>query len=183
MSEQFIPKGYVEMRATHLATEELMSPRMELKSRDPKLLNSLDDVVGGLREGLIPEQLCSALVDAMPDATRRRMVQKSAGLDATVIMSLKTMLGRVDAVLSRVVSEDGTPAGRDEDLPISVKDALNMAIRVSQVITKDLPKVYQVDRLQRREEALALVMEKHMTPEQQDALLEELEKLEGSVVE
>ena len=177
---QVLPAAYGEgISRSAYASEQTVSARTDMAQRDPDLLLEIANVKGALRVGLLPDQLCHELLEAFPTPIRRRMVQRVAGLDATVIMSLKDMLNLVNSALNKVVNPDGTAAGDEEDLPMSMKDALNLALRVAQVMTRDLPKVYQVDRLQRREEALARVMEMHMTADQQDALLEELERLEG----
>ena len=85
--------------------------------------------------------------------------------------------GRVDTVLRRIVGEDGTEL--QEDGSMSLKDALNLSLKVTQIMVRDLPKIYSLDRVQRQEEALRRVMETHLTREQQEALLEELEKIEN----
>lgn len=124
-----------------------------------------------------PQATQMAIVMAMSPAARRDMVAKIAGLDASVLMTFKAQISLVDTVLRRIVGEDGTEL--QEDGSLSLKDALNLSLKVTQIMVRDLPKIYSLDRVQRQEEALRRVMETHLTREQQEALLEELEKIEN----
>ena len=64
-----------------------------------------------------------------------------------------------------------------KDLGISVKDAMNMSLKVVGMLTKDLPKVYNIARVQRLEQALLKVVET-LSKVDQDRVLVELERSE-----
>lgn len=153
----------------------------DLEIDDPSLYRAVQNVIGGLTTDIIPMDLQEAIFMALPAPSQRKLVAKIAGLDATVLVTLKSQLALMDSVLRRVVNNDGSPKffHEDEDPGISMKDALNLSLRVSQVITRDLPKVYTVERVQKQEEALQRVMEKMLTPSQQAAFLTELENVEN----
>lgn len=101
-------------------------------------------------------------------------------LDASLLMTFKNQVKLVDTVLRKIVTPDGEMRHGAEDYDLSLKHALDMSLKVTQIMVRELPKLYTLERIQRQEEALRMVMEAHLSPEQQDALLEELEKLEGS---
>lgn len=155
---------------------------MDVASKIPFVMSSsmqadVDNVIGALKNDMLPPATQMAIVMAMSPATRREMVAKIAGLDASVLMTFKQQINMVDTVLRRIVSDDGTEL--QEDGSMSLKDALNLSLKVTQIMVRDLPKIYSLDRVQRQEEALRRVMETHLTREQQEALLEELEKIEN----
>lgn len=155
---------------------------MELTGKLPFIMSSsmqadVDNVIGALKNDMLPQATQMAIVMAMSPAARREMVAKIAGLDASVLMTFKAQISLVDTVLRRIVSDDGTEL--QEDGSLSLKDALNLSLKVTQIMVRDLPKIYSLDRVQRQEEALRRVMETHLTREQQEALLEELEKIEN----
>lgn len=155
---------------------------MELTGKLPFTMSSsmqadVDNVIGALKNDMLPPATQMAIVMAMSPAARREMVAKIAGLDASVLMTFKQQINMVDTVLRRIVSDDGTEL--QEDGSMSLKDALNLSLKVTQIMVRDLPKIYSLDRVQRQEEALRRVMETHLTREQQEALLEELEKIEN----
>ena len=59
---------------------------------------------------------------------------------------------------------------------MSPKDILNMSLKVSQMMIKDLPKVYSMNRVQMMEQAIGEVIEKEMTRNQQEAFIDALDK-------
>lgn len=139
------------------------------------------DVIGALKQDLLPMEVQMQIVNAMSPAARREMVAKIAGLEASVLMTFRQQITLVDTVLRRIVNDDGTVTATAEDYDIPLKDALNLSLKVTQVMVRDLPKIYSLDRVQRQEEALRRVMESHLTRDQQEALLEELEKIEQGI--
>lgn len=147
-------------------------------SNDPGLRAAVQDVIGALRQDLLPLDVQQAIVDAMSPAARRDLVAKIAGLEASVLMTFKQQIQLVDTVLRRIVNPDGTVTNTAEDYDIPLKDAMNLSLKVTQVMVRDLPKIYTIDRIQKQEEALRRVMETHLTRKQQEALLEELERIE-----
>lgn len=149
----------------------------DLERMDAGLAKCLNDVIGALRMDIVPAEIQMAIVQAMSPATRRELVAQIAGLDASVLMTFKQQLQLVDVVLRRLVNEDGTPSVNIDKMGMSVKDALNMSLKVTQVMTRDLPKIYTIERVQRLEKALTTVMGSHMTKTQQNEVLAELERL------
>ena len=145
---------------------------------DPGMRQAVQDVIGALRQDLLPLNVQQAIVDAMSPAARRDLVAKIAGLEASVLMTFKQQIQLVDTVLRRIVNPDGTVTATAEDYDIPLKDAMNLSLKVTQVMVRDLPKIYTIDRIQKQEEALRRVMETHLTRKQQEALLEELERIE-----
>jgi hypothetical protein len=155
----------------------LNAPMAAFAVRSPSLHADCENVIGALKQDMLPHETQMAIINAMSPAARREMVAKIAGLDASVLMTFKAQIHLVDTVLRRIVGEDGTVL--QEDSSLSLKDALNLSLKVTQIMVRDLPKIYSLDRIQRQEEALRRVMESHLTRGQQEALLEELEKIEN----
>lgn len=145
---------------------------------DPSLRRAVQDVIGALRQDLLPLDVQQSIIDAMSPAARRDMVAKIAGLEASVLMTFKQQIQLVDTVLRRIVNPDGTVTATAENYDIPLKDAMNLSLKVTQVMVRDLPKIYTIDRIQKQEEALRRVMESCLTRTQQEALLAELEKIE-----
>ena len=118
------------------------------------------------------EQL--SIVEAMHPAVRREIVQNIAGLDASLLMTFKEQIFIVDSLLRSILNGETD----EEEFGISLKDTLNLSTRLTQIMLRDLPKIYSLDRIQKQERALLKVMEKHFTREQQELFLLELEKIE-----
>lgn len=140
--------------------------------------DSVQEVIGALKQDLLPLDVQMQIVNAMSPAARREMVAKIAGLEASVLMTFRQQITLVDTVLRRIVNDDGTVTSTAEDYDIPLKDALNLSLKVTQVMVRDLPKIYSLDRIQKQEEALRRVMETHLDRDQQEALLLELERIE-----
>lgn len=136
------------------------------------------EVIGALKQDLLPVEVQLQIVNAMSPAARREMVAKIAGLEASVLMTFRQQITLVDTVLRRIVNDDGTVTATAEDYDLPLKDALNLSLKVTQVMVRDLPKIYSLDRIQKQEEALRRVMETCLDRDQQERLLEELEKIE-----
>lgn len=143
--------------------------------------DSVREVIGALKQDLLPLDVQMQIVNSMSPAARREMVAKIAGLEASVLMTFRQQITLVDTVLRRIVNDDGTVTATAEDYDIPLKDALNLSLKVTQVMVRDLPKIYSLDRIQKQEEALRRVMETHLNREQQEALLLELERIEQGV--
>lgn len=148
-----------------------------LKYADPVMYAGIQELMVQLKHDMLPEVIQMEIIDAMSPATKRALVSQMAGLDASVLVTFKAQLKLIDAVCQRVVNPDGT-ARKDHGLDISVKDALNMSMKVIGMLVKDMPKVITLSKVQRLEEALLEVV--HTLPkDKQDEvllLLEELEK-------
>lgn len=159
-----------------------VTPRGDALSDDPGLRVAVEDVIGALRQDMLSYAVQEKIVEAMSPTTRRDIVAKIAGLEASVLMTFKQQIQLVDTVLRRIVNTDGTKTINADDYEIPLKDALNLSLKVTQVMVRDLPKIYTLDRIQKQEEALRRVMESHMTREQQEAVLYELERIETGEV-
>ena len=76
-----------------------------LKERDPALMEMVDDVVGALKQDMIPSDLQEKLFYACNPAVRRQLIAKNSGLDASVLGTFKDQLTLVDSVLRRTFNE------------------------------------------------------------------------------
>lgn len=148
-----------------------------LRFADPTVFDALQIILANLRNDMLPEEVQLEIVEAMTPGTRRAVVQQIAGLDASVLMTFKQQIALVDNVLRRIVSPEGLPLDSGKALDISVKDAMNMSLKVAGMLTKDLPKVYNLARVQRLEQALLSVVET-LPKVEQDRVLMALEKAE-----
>lgn len=148
-----------------------------LRLADPTVYDALQIILANLRNDMLPDQVQLEIVNAMTPNTRRAVVQQIAGLDASVLMTFKQQIALVDNVLRRVVSPEGIALESGKSLDISVKDAMNMSLKVVGMLTKDLPKVYNIARVQRLEQALLSVVET-LPKVDQDRVLMALEKAE-----
>lgn len=148
-----------------------------LRLADPTVYDALQIILANLRNDMLPDQVQLEIVNAMTPNTRRAVVQQIAGLDASVLMTFKQQIALVDNVLRRVVSPEGIALESGKSLDISVKDAMNMSLKVVGMLTKDLPKVYNIARVQRLEQALLSVVET-LPKVDQDRVLMALERAE-----
>lgn len=144
--------------------------------REPELASDINSVLNALEADLVPTAAQHRLFQAMSPSVRREIVAKAAGLDASVLVTFKSQLELVDRILRRTFRDDGSVSLGEDDLGMSPKDVMNAMFKVNQMLTRDLPKVITMDRVQKLEEALFEVMDNSMTKEQQDAVLMELEK-------
>lgn len=147
-----------------------------LRLGDPPLYAAWQDMLGAMKESMLPMDAMLQLVEAMPASVQRDIVNKIAGFDSSVLMTLKGQMQLVDQVLRRVISEDGKLQETAKEIGITPKEAINMSIKLTQVITRDLPKMFKVERLQNLEAALFEVIETQLNREQQDAVLLKLQE-------
>lgn len=145
-----------------------------LKNGDPDLYASYQDMLAALRNDMLPEEAAKQLLEAMNPALQREMVTNIAGLDASILLTLKSQLQLVDSVLRRVVNPDGSPTNHKDDTGITPREAINLSLKITQMLTRDIPKLYTADRYQRMEEVLFALVESMLTKEQQDAFLKAL---------
>lgn len=145
--------------------------------REPEIHSALSAVLQALRADLVPSEMQEELFRHMNSAVQRSIISEVSGLDASILVTFKQQLHLVDAILRRTFHSDGTLKFNAEDdvSTMEPKDVLNLSLKVSQMMVKELPKVYNMDRIQRMETALYEVMSKHLTREQQQAFLEELD--------
>lgn len=95
-----------------------------------------------------------------------------------VISTFKSQMSLVDSMMKQMFQYDGTPVeGSEEAMGMSRKDLLNLWMKLNQMMTRDLPKVYTMERIMNLEESLGKVMEELLTEEQQAAVLERLSKM------
>lgn len=147
-----------------------------LRLVDPGMYEAFQEVLTALRQDMLPADAARELLDAMNPSLQRELVNDLAGLDASILMTLKAQLQLVDAVLRRVVNPDGSPTPHTNDTEITPKEAINLSLKVTQMLTRDLPKLYTADRYQRMEETLFALVESKLTKEQQNAFLEALQE-------
>ena len=172
--EQAIPEGAAVMRP-HLTEAQ------GLEEVDPDLYRSLQTVLGALRQDMVPAQHQEELFQAMNAAVKRNLIAEASGLDASILTTFKQQLTLVDSILRRTFNSDGTPALGQEDIGISPKDVLNLSIKVSQMMIRELPKVYSMDRVQKMETALLKTMSEHLSRDQQEAFLAALDSQKEGV--
>lgn len=149
-----------------------------LRKADRGLYDSVSDTMAALRNDMLSPEIEMELFEAMGPNSQRTVVSRIAGLDASVLMTFKQMLNFVQTVLRQIIKPDGTKNTEAGNIDLSVKDAMAMAIRVTQVMTKDMPKIYTVERIQKQERALQMFMERHLTREQQSLYLKYLQQIE-----
>lgn len=144
------------------------------RDHDPGTAELVEDMIAVLRQDMVPGHLQERLFKSFNEGVKRSLIAQESGMDASVLTTFKNQLNLVDAVLSRTFNEDGTVKG--EELAMSPKDVLNISLKVSQMMVKELPKVYNMDRIQRMEAAVLEVIQEHLDRNQQDAFIAALEK-------
>lgn len=161
-----------------LRMPEEINDMATLRTGDPGMYRAVQDVIAGLKEDMIPAEVQHSILAAMTPGMQRELVARISGLDASVLMTFKQQLQLIDTVLRRVLNPDGTKNSAGAELDVSVKEAMNMSLKVTQVLTRDLPKIYTLERVQKQERALLLFMERHMDRKQQEKYLELLQDIE-----
>lgn len=199
LNETVINGHVVNLRTGIVSPAPLLSPAVAEQAVDPNygpilppgvaplqtasLQRHVNDAVAqvcdGIVHGTVGDAEVEAILKVVPRDRMRRLVYEYAGMGSSLLMTLNKQVALVDSVLSQLVSPDGhlKPQLSDGGPPISLKDAMNLSVKCSQLILRDLPKVYNVERVQRLEMAIGDIMEKHLTPEQQSEVLKRLEEL------
>lgn len=149
----------------------------KLTADSPALQNAIDTVITHARAGLIPEPTLQTLLDQLPTETLRSVVERVAGTDESLLMTFTKQVRLVDAVLNNIVYPDGRPRESAAEYGIKLKDAIAMALRISQIMVRDLPKLHNMSRLQRMEQALGDIMESELSPAQRDKVLARIKEL------
>lgn len=147
-----------------------------LKYADPALHAAIELLMVNLKLDMLPDSIQEDIVDSMSPTTKRSLVQRIAGLDASVLVTFKAQLALIDAVTRRVVTPEGVPIN-GHGLDIGVKDAMNMSLKVIGILVKDMPKVINLARVQRLEDSLLKVVET-LPKKAQDEVLRLLEEEE-----
>lgn len=174
-----VPKSTAEHPTKYppMASPVPVTSMATLKYADRALYDGIENLLVNLKHDMLPECIQMEIVEAMTPSTQRWLVQKIAGLDASVLMTFKQQLALIDAVTRRVVTPEGV-AISGHNLDITVKEALNISMKLIGIMVKDLPKVISLARVQRLEQSLLNVV--HSLPkDKQDevlALLEEEER-------
>lgn len=154
-----------------------VSDYRSLRLGDPDLFDAVETIIAALKNDMLPEDVQLKIVESMSPGMRRSIVSKMAGLNASVLMTFKDQISLVDTVLRRIITPDGSLIETGKDLQISVKEAMNMSLKVVGMLTRDLPKVLNTARVQRLEQALLAVVDT-LPSDKQDEVLALLEKEE-----
>lgn len=149
--------------------------------RDPELNAQVQGVIDALRADLIPPRLQHDIFEAMSIGTQREVIARASGLDAGVLASFKRQTQLLDSILRRTFHDDGSIKSGADDLGMEPKDVLALSQKNQQQMVRDLPKIINMDRIRKIEESLYAVMADHMTREQQEALLAELDRRQGDM--
>lgn len=146
-----------------------------LKIADPLLYDAMQRVIIGLNTDMLPIECQTQIVESMSSTIQRELVYRIAGLDSSILLTFKTQMELIDAVLRKVVKPDGTKNEEGKHLDISVKEALNLSLKLTTAMSQHLPKIIKVEKVQRMENALFSVVET-LPKEQQAAVLKLLEQ-------
>lgn len=146
-------------------------------SREAQFSTLLSNLRLEIQAGRASEADLLHLMNCLPQEVTRKLVYRYAGMDASFLTSLTKQVQLVDAVLNNLIEPDGRLKPSAVDLDISLKDALTLSTRVTQMLLRDLPRLYTVDRLQRMERALGDVMDEYFSEEQQQKVLIRLQEL------
>lgn len=142
-----------------------------MRFADPGLFAAVSLLHESMKAGLVPDEAQHQLFEMMSATVRRTIVQKAAGLEASVVVTFKEQLALIDKVTRKVISPDGTLNPEAKALDISPKDAINMSLKIVGMMTRDLPKVISLARVQRKENALLAVIQQLDEETQQKVLL------------
>lgn len=142
-----------------------------------ELRTAYNEVAYALSAGIIPPKLATVLLESLPPETLREIIHKTAGLNASLLHTLQRQVYLVDAVLNQMLYPDGRLRPTvPEHVDISVKDALGLSIKMTQIVTRDIPKLIDSERILRLERALGDVME-DMPREYQTKILDRLSEI------
>lgn len=160
-----------------MPTPQEISDIKSLRTADPEVYEAIQLLTTYMKNDMLTDEIQLELFNSMSPATRRVIVQDAAGLEASVVLTFKDQLKLVDNVCRRVVTPEGLPITSGAALGISVKDAMNMSLKIVGMMVKDLPRVITLARVQRKENVLLQVLES-LGEEDRDRALALLEKLE-----
>lgn len=142
---------------------------------DPILYDAMQRVIVGLQTDMLPVACQAEIVEAMSSTIQRELVYRIAGLDSSILLTFKTQMELIDAVLRKVVKPDGSRNDEGKHLDISVKEALNLSLKLTTAMSQHLPKIIKVEKVQRMENALFEVVET-LPKDKQAAVLKLLEE-------
>lgn len=149
----------------------------QFEEREPELAHALKLVMDGIDAGLIPEKQQRDLWPVISSNLRREIVAREGSIDAATLSTFKQQMAMVSGIMNKLFETDGTPIMHEEGgFGMTHKDAMNLWMKLNQMMTRDLPKIVTMERVQRLEQAMVGVMEKTMTADQRAAVLEQFEK-------
>lgn len=154
-------------RAVPSAIQDLSEP----------LRSQVEETLLALRHNQLTQDAAVELLLAAPSDVMQEAVRRSSGMNESLLVTLARQIRRIDAVVQNLITDTGELKPGIEDQGIKLKDALDLSLRMSQHMMRDLPKLYDMDRLQKLEESLGSVMEELLTEEQQRKVLERLREL------
>ena len=154
-------------RAVPSAIQDLSEP----------LRSQVEETLLALRHNQLTQDAAVELLLAAPSDVMQEAVRRSSGMNESLLVTLARQIRRIDAVVQNLITDTGELKPGIEDQGIKLKDALDLSLRMSQHMMHDLPKLYDMDRLQKLEESLGSVMEELLTEEQQRKVLERLREL------
>lgn len=160
------------MAITPPDAEELTVP-----SEDHRRKPQVEYIKTALEMDWLTDEEMSDILESFPLTKMRHLVYKYAGMDASLFMTLKQQVRLVNSVVNNLVTPAGEIRPSAADAEISLKDALMLSERVTRMMLKDLPEVYNLERVAKLEQAMGDVMEKNFTPEQQSLVLDRLQEL------
>ncbi len=160
-----------------MASPQQVTDIASLQEADPEVYDAIQLLRSHISDELLTEEIQKEIFNCMSPSVRRMIVQDAAGLDASVVVTFKEQLRLVELVCSKVISPDGLPLQTGHKLGITVKDAMNMSMKIVGMMVKDLPKVITLARVQRKENVLTEVINS-LPPAAQEKALALLEKLE-----
>lgn len=147
-----------------------------LRISDPEMYRAMQMVIQGLERDMLPVECQVEMIESMSGSAQRELVYRIAGMDSSVLLTFKTQMELIDAVLRKVVKPDGTRNDDGKHLDITVKEALNLSLKLTTAMSQHLPRIIKVERVQRLEQALFEVVD-DLPKDQQDAVLKRLEEL------
>lgn len=161
-----------------LANPQAISDIASLRECSPEIYDAIQVLQQYMRDGMLNEEIQLEIFNTMSPEVRRGIVMEAAGLEASVVVTFKEQLKMVEKVCSQVISPEGLPLQEGiKKLGLTVKDAMNMSLKIVGMMTKDLPKVITLARVQRKERVLTEAIES-LPQHARDTALALLEKLE-----
>lgn len=148
---------------------------------NPQKKRKVDELIDDFRDlyasGRVSDDDLARLVGSLPRAYMRKLVYQYSGMEASMVATLNKQVEFIDRILSKMITASGDILPSAVEMGVSVKDALRVSTDIARLITRDLPRVYSVDRYMKLERSIGDVMEEYLTPEQQAKVLDRLQQL------
>ena len=142
----------------------------EMRLRDPGLYAAWRTVISAIEVDALPMDAMETLLTSMPQQVQRDLVHAISGSNSSLLLGFRQSMRKAEEVLESAINGDGASG-------LTVKDAINLQVKLSSTMARDLPKFIKLENVQRTERALTKVMESHLTKAQQRAVLAELDRL------